>query len=856
MHHSILQYWQHLEMLPPGNADLPRPRVCRLMLAMFEGWRTRQPFPEFGYFGHIRDVATLGTDIMAQPLEIRRGHAMAETLRKLVDPEYRHDGFMKVHPDELIVGAMPPFSVGQGKEVMEYFQEGDEGDEALRNEVGFLNAWSNFGHICPDHAKVVNEGIDAIIADCAARAKNAKDARQVAFYAGVQIALEGVLDFAEGYAAECEREADKCDAILKGHPDHAQVDILKQRIAGMRDAADRLRRVPAKPCKGFLDAVQCIYLMNCALHWTGELSSLGRLDQILQPFLDTDELNEADAQEIIDCLWVKLDERATLDNSHVADHFTSADGALMGVGGPSNFDQGALVNQWMQQVTLGGVIADEALESRDACNAVTRLCLNSTRKLPFNCPTVDLRVHKDIPADILDLAASAILSGGAHPILMNDDKIIPALYETHDEVRLSDARDYACDGCYETHFAGKTEFSFYYVFGIDNLEKALNSGAGFGGSGATHLRGTKASWRTPQARDIKDFEDFYSIFEHHVVLSSHRGVAGLLAAYGAKGRVCPSPILSSMIKGCIEKGRDFYDGGAHYHVFAPLMTGISTVADSMHVIRKLVFDEGVISLEELVACLRSDWGKRPITIGKRPTVERISEIREMCLVQQKFGHGNREVDELAWRVIDTFCDANREALEHSVHTAGLERLQEQFGSADNPFIMAITPGVGTFEQYAFGGMFAGATPDGRSAGQPIASDLAASPWPQDLDPRNPETGEPLLQTTFSAALPSWNDKAINRLSDGAPADINIREDFPPDELASILRRFAKGEGSNMMTVTVANHETLEAASARPDDFDLLRVRMGGWTEFYSTLFDNHKQQHRRRPLYLADGGAK
>lgn len=859
MHHNILAYWQHLETLEPSDPDLPSPRVCRLMTRMFELWRSRQPFPRFGYFGHLRDH--FGADVLAQPLEVRRGHAMAQSLRMVSGAQARKDGLMHVAADELLVGTMPPFSVGQGKEVMEYLlDEQDGSNEALAAEAAFLNAWSNFGHICPDHEKVVRVGLAAIINDCAARRAETADERQQAFYLGVETALEGVIDFAAGYADQCKAIAAQCQATLDAHPGHAQRDVLLNRVAGMTDAADRLRRVPAGPSDSLADAVQCIFLMNCALHWTGELTSLGRLDQILQPYLDADleagRLTLEQAQEVIDCFWVKLDERVVLDNRHVDDHFTSADGALMGAGGASNFDQGALINQWMQQVTLGGIVADNDPEPKDACNQVTRLCLNAARKFPFNCPTVDLRVHKQTPPDVLELATKAILSGGAHPILMNDDKLVPALEASHAAVDLKTARNYACDGCYETHFPGESEFTFYYVPGIDSLEKALNSGAGFAASGSTHLRGQKSSWRTKKAADIADFDEFYAIFEKHVLLGSHRGIGGLLGAYGAKGKVCPSPVLSAMIAGCIEKGRDFYDGGARHHVFAPLMTGISTVADSLHVIRELVFNQQAFSLEDLVACLRSDWGGRPVSIGKSLPAERVAEIRALCMAQDKFGHGHRHVDQLAWQVIDTFCDAQEQALANPMHDAAKARLQERFGGESYSFNIAFTPGVGTFEQYAFGGIFAGATPDGRKGGQPVASDLSASPLPQDIEPLDAETGEPVLQVEFMPSLASWDDKAVNRLCDGAPPDFNIAEDFPPDELLAVIKAFADGGGSNMMTVTTASPSTFAAAEADPLANDLLRVRMGGWTEFFSVLYPEHKKQHRRRPRYVVQGDAR
>lgn len=851
MHYNILGYWQHLENLPARHKDRPSPRVCRLMTGMFEGWRTRQPFPETGCFGHLRDRPGVNWNALKdQSVTLRRGHAMSETLAMIVGDWGKRAGFFKIDPDELIVGTMPPFSVGQGKEVMDYLKgPNDDHDERLAFEVGFLNPWSNFGHICPDHELVVTKGLDAIIVDCRARGAKASAERKP-FYRSIEIALKGVIAYAESYAEEASRLAEMHHNILRVRSDHPQRMLFEQRIAGMNAAAERLRRIPAAPCKTFTDAVQCIFLMNSVLHWTGELTSIGRLDQVLNPFLEKDDLNDDTAQEIIDCLWVKLDERVTLDNRHLHDHFTSADGALMGAGGPSNFDQGALANQWMQQVTIGGVVADDDPTPRDACNRVTRLCLHAARRLPLNCPTLDLRVHTRTPDDVLELAADALLSGGAHPILMNDDRIVPALHTAGPNIPLRTARNYACDGCYETVFPGETEFSFFYVPGIDVLEKALNSGAGFGAAGSVHMRGMKASFRTADASEIDSFEALYAIIEEHIALGAHRGLAGLFGAYGAKGQVCPSPILSAMIQGCVEKGRDFYDGGARHHVFAPLMTGISTVADSLAVIKHLIFEQKKFSLVELVSCLRSDWGGRDISIGHRLTKARIKEIRNLCLAEPKFGQGNRIVDELAWRFINSFVDAVEVALKHPLHKPALQRLDERFGRSAEPFVMVITPGVGTFEQYSFGGFFAGATPDGRKSGQPIASDLAASPVPQDLPPLADGQLEHLRRYPLKASMASWRNPSIDRLSDGAPADINIREDFPRVELVDVLRAFARGDGSNVMTVTVANPETMQAAEERPDQYDLLRVRMGGWTEFFSVLFGPHKQQHRRRPLYV------
>jgi pyruvate-formate lyase len=868
MQTNILKYWQHLENLPQGNRDRPSPRVCRLMLEMFEFWRAQSPFPEFGSLGHLRDHLDAGEeDMMSRPLPVRRGHALKKTLELLVGDWAETRGLIRMNPDELIVGTMPPYSVGQGKEVMDYLKDGrDSYDERLQFEMGFLNPWSNFGHVCPDYQRVVDRGLRAIIVDCEKRLEAAGDDAVRDFYTGAIAALEGVITFAEGYGKRAETLANTNDELLAAYSDRPSKSVIDDRINGMKAVAGRMKRIPAEPCESFTDAVQCIYILNCALHWTGELSSLGRLDQILSPFYEREKASGAltaeQAQEIIECFWVKLDENVVLDNRLVTDHFTEADGALLGTGGASNFDQGALTNQWMQQITLGGVVATDDESAEDACNDVTRMCLHAARKLPFNCPTLDLRVHKETPEEIIELAAEALLSGGAHPILMNDDKMVPALLNSGKTVELKSARNYACDGCYEALFAGETEFTFIYVPGVDVLEKALNSGAGFGVAGPRNLRGNKSSFRTPEAADISSFDQFFQIMEEHIWLGVNRAFGGLFHAYGSKAAICPSPILSAMIDGCIESGRDFYDGGAKYHMFAPLMTGISTVADSLYVLDRLVFTEKRFSLPELVACLRSNWGAQPHIIGRKVAPERANEIRQMCLDQPKFGFGNEGVDAYAWRLAESFCANIDKALAHPVHAEGLERLEKDFASKRKPFNMVITPGVGTFEQYVFGGSFGGATPDGRGAFEPLASDLAASPMPQSLDPDGNDPGADWTnegqtlwvkprRARLRAALSSWNNDAFDKLSDGAPADFNIEEDFPKDELVAILRDFADGKGGNMMTVTVANLSTLKAAEVDPLAYELLRVRMGGWSEYFSVLFPDHKKQHIRRNIYTA-----
>src|SRR5206468_7395852 len=91
--------------------------------------------------------------IEAQSRTVRKGLAVRRMLEILVDPKVAESaGTCESDPDELIVGTMPPFSVGQGKEFVRYLTEKEE----LGGMLDFLNELSPMGHIVPDHGRVVN----------------------------------------------------------------------------------------------------------------------------------------------------------------------------------------------------------------------------------------------------------------------------------------------------------------------------------------------------------------------------------------------------------------------------------------------------------------------------------------------------------------------------------------------------------------------------------------------------------------------------------------------------------------------------------------------------------------------------
>jgi pyruvate-formate lyase len=847
VHHNETDYWRHLQSLPPGHRDLPSPRVCRLLLGLFARWRAKPRWLTERQVGHLfRDRRDLSDarrrELAALPVMLRKAHAVARMLELVTDPAIaaRANTF-HVSPDELIVGTLPPFSVGQGKEFVRYLTEQEE----LRYALDYLNELSPMGHVVPDHGALLEHGLNGLIAQCRQRQQGATPDQQT-FFAAVIISLEAVKAYAARYAAQAEALA---ASLPRGERNR---DSMKQVAANMRHS-------PADRPQTFHQAVQAVFLLHCAFHWTVEIVPLGRLDQLLYPFYRDDvaagRLTPEQAQEILDCLWIKFDETVVLNRRHAEDRFDSCDGTLTGYYGPSNYDQGALLNQWMQQVTIGGVVADDRPQTRDASNDLTYLFLECARRLPLNSPTLDLRVHRKTPRKLLE--AAALLSGGAHPVLLNDERILAALERnTEGRVPPRSLRNYACDGCYETMFAGETEFSFGFIFALDAIERTLNRGAKLPagpGAAASHLRGIKDSWRTPPASDLADFNDFWEVMRRHLLLYCHRYLASLLALYGNKIDVAPSPLLSAFLGGCLESGRDLNAGGVRYHLFSPLLVGVGSAADSLYAINALVFGQKLFTLGELLTCLATDWGSHDLVLGRHVPRERIQAIRKLCQEQPKFGGGDPRVDQLAWRLIDTFVDCVAEARRDPVHVPAFERLKSRYEAPGHPFELFLAPGVGTFEQYVLLGGVSGASPDGRPAGGPIGSDMSAAPVPPDEEPVTSGAGGRLRhrrQYRMAGGLASYNHACLNRLGDGAPADYNIPENFSPAKLVDTLQRFAHGDGPSVCTFTVADPETLAAALRAPQEHDLVRVRMGGWTEFFIALFPPHQEQHRRRPLYV------
>lgn len=157
------------------------------------------------------------------------------------------------------------------------------------------------------------------------------------------------------------------------------------------------------------------------------------------------------------------------------------------------------------------------------------------------------------------------------------------------------------------------------------------------------------------------------VFALHLKVRTEYNIFLLLLGYGNVVEFCPSPLLSSLIRGCLETKRDIYNGGANYTLIGVQFITLSNTIDALYAIKKLCFDHdsAVISLSELVRCLKCDWGhnmQEPFqdelagaTRGQRLS-ETYKEVRERALNLPKFGTSegaeNEDIKKIARQALE------------------------------------------------------------------------------------------------------------------------------------------------------------------------------------------------------------
>ncbi len=533
-------------------------------------------------------------------------------------------------------------------------------------------------HTIPNYELMLQKGLQGIIDEASRKEQGLgssdDDRAKKDFYQAVQQSLGGIIHYAEKLSIEAGRRA--MEMNNSGNP---------ARAAELRRMSDYLKRVPAQPPQTFQEALNALWICKVALHQENAnvALSLGRLDQILYPFYKQDvesgRITPSDAVELVGCLWLKI-----------ADHIPlvpEASEELFG-GTASN-----------QAITLGGVDRD----GNDAVNDLTYVMLEVTEILRLRDPNLNARYHPLAnPKEYRDRLVRLNLKTRATPCFHNDLAAIDLLKTQG--VSEADARDYGAVGCVEPTSCGRT----YGATGtcLMNLTSVLELALFQGKHRLTGIGKDDPLWQaSPPPEAMQSFDEFKAAFEKHLDwLIGHavefNNMLGL-----THRKVHPTPMLSAMMEGCMEKGRDVIDSGATYNSSGVAITGLAEVVDSITAIEEFAFGNGGgsrIPMSGMIGAITTNWGGDEKDEATSTLYRKYHAMVRAS--RNRFGY-----------------DSSPLAKKNAAWIVGL--LHDKFQSRRNYRGGPYTVGYWTMTNHAGFGVLTGALPSGRVKGKPFASGI-------------------------------------------------------------------------------------------------------------------------------------
>jgi pyruvate formate-lyase/glycerol dehydratase family glycyl radical enzyme len=618
------------------------------------------------------------------------------------------------------------------------------------------------GHFTMNHSKVLELGLSGIIAEAEQRYKAMTPEERLEdkglLYDAVIRSLRATIRFANRYA-------DLADSLAEDESDPKRAEEL-------RTIARVCRRVPEHPAETFHEAVQSVYFVHLVaqIESGGNSISLGRIDQILHPYYMADRrsgrITPEQARELLSLLFIKTNEIWNiLEEAYIP--------AGEGVEGKTT-----------QNVTVGGV----GVDGEDATNELSYIGLDAYADVRTVQPDFGVRLSAKTPEDFfrkaIEYAKDNVLMH-----LFNDEAIIKSLQEAGHT--LEDARDYGVVGCLEPNAQGKTFGSTFAVqfSGIKCLELAL-------GNGVDNIFGHQSGIESGDPATFASFDDVWNAYDAQVSHFMGQMAKGMAVLDEAIAELVPSPFASAMIDGPMEKGLDLTRGGATYNSTGVQFIGFSNVVDSLYAVKKAVFEDGVMSLAELVGLLADDWegadDKRAYFLHKVP----------------KYGNDDDVADAVAARVVEHFCD---EVDKHRNYRGG-----------------AFWPGVFTVGFHIVMGAFAGASADGRHAGDVLGNGIT------------PTNGSAISGPT--AVINSVTKLPLTRIYNGP--NLNMRFDarrLKPEVLMALVQTYFR-QGGRQVQFNMLDSVTLRDAQAQPEKYRDLVVRVSGYSALFTGLSETAQNE--------------
>lgn len=665
--------------------------------------------------------------------------------------------------------------------------------------------YNGVGHVTVKYEEVLAVGYEGIIkkAEQELSECNVGDgdyAERSHFLQAVILSCQAVIEYARRYSALAQEMAERCtDAARKE-------ELLR--------IAENCSRVPAKGAQNFYEACQSFWFVQqlIQLESSGHSISPGRFDQYMNPYYKKDmengNISREFAQELMDCIWVKLNDLNKCRDAVSAEGFA----------GYSLF----------QNLIAGG----QNKEGEDVTNDLSFMCIQASMHVRLPQPSLSVRVWNGSPHEFLIKAAELTRTGIGLPAYYNDEVIIPSLQNRG--LSLEDAREYNIIGCVEPQKAGKTEG--WHDAAFFNMCRPLELVFANGED-----KGEMVGVPTGEVTEMSSFEEFYNAYKKQMEYCISLLVNADNAIDVAHAKRCPLPFLSCMVDDCLKRGKSVQEGGAVYNFTGPQGFGIANMADSLFAVRKLVYEEKKVTMEEMKEALAWNFGKGldqqsvsdtaeavlrkmkdagqkidentvssilKAVMNAQPGEEkmkRYEEIHNMIEEVPKFGNDIPEVDYFARDVAYTY-------------TKPLQNYKNPRGGQFQAGLYPVSANV------PLGGE-TGATPDGRYAHTPVADGVS------------PSAGKDVNGPTAAATSVSRLDHFI--VSNGTlfnqkfhPSALSGREGL--EKFVALIRSYFDQKGMHMQ-FNVVDRDTLLDAQKYPEKYKHLVVRVAGYSALFTTL---------------------
>lgn len=595
---------------------------------------------------------------------VRYGVVFPESGISWVDREFEtiptrpQDKFL-VHPEDIETfrKVIVPYWKGKSLEDIVHQRIGDEISEI--SKVVKINQTDHAqGHICPNVKEWLELGPAGIIAKAEKNLVGA-NASQQEFYRCVILVMQGVQNFMQRYADLLEEKADS-------YPKYT---------ASMRELAKICQNLQNRPAQSFHEALQSTWFLFVVLHMESNASSFspGRLDQILYPYYQKDlaekKMDDDQALEMIECLWLKFNEIVYLRNKNSAKYFA---------GFPIGFN-----------VAVGG--QDE--NRNDASNALSHLLIQAQEDIGLPQPNLSVRLFEHTDQALLTHAVKCVSKGSGMPQFFNDKAIVSPLMDLG--ISKKDALNYAIVGCVElTTHGNNLGWSDAAMFNMNKvLELTLNHGKCL-------LTGKQMGPDLGSLSTYASFSDLEVAYQKMMDYFIEKMIPCCEGVEKAHIDCLPTPFLSAVIDDCMDKGMDVTAGGAHYNLSGIQMIQVANLADSLAAIKELVYDKKKVDASHLEKALQNNF------VGDEV-------LRQMLLHRvPKYGNDVAWVDELGAKWALYFR----------------EQLRKYKNYRNGPY----HTGMYTVSAHVPMGQNVGASADGRFAQDPLADGGLSAVYGRDI----------------------------------------------------------------------------------------------------------------------------